>query len=102
MGLFSSDDGPGANGPKRQIEVRQLGHLGPFADLTVCGDGLGPGLLWKGQNGQADGFSHLKADGELDAPLDQGVDELVSGPGTVGARQHGDAALGIEAQWSDG
>ena len=105
VGLFSSDDGSGANWPQRQVEVRQLGHLGPLADLTVCGDGLGPRLLRKGQNGQADGLLHLETDGELDAPLDQGVDEFVTGPGlsvrtNMATPLSGSRPLGLTGNWS--
>ena len=82
--------------------MRQLGHVGPFADLAFCGDGFFPGRGRKGQNGQADVLSHLKSNGELDAAFDQGVDELVRGPGRVGPHQHGDTALGVEAQRCDG
>ena len=102
VGLFSSDDGPGADRPQRQIEVRQLGDLGPFADLTIRGDGLGPDPLRKGQHGQADGLSHLEAMENSMPRFDQSVDELVTGPGTVGADQHGDAVLGSRPNGATG
>jgi hypothetical protein len=83
VGLFTSDDGPSADGPAGQVEVAQLSHVGPFADLTVCRDGLGPRCGWKGQYGQANGLSHLETNGELDAPLHQRVDKAMAGPGAV-------------------
>ena len=44
---------------------------------------------------------------ELDAPLHQGVDELVTGPRRVSAHQHGDAigrveSLGLDRQLGQG
>ena len=97
MGRLSSDDGPGAGWPIGEVEVGQLGHLGPFADLALSGDGFGPGLIWKVQNGQTQGLSHLHTDGELDAPLDEGINELVTGPGRIGPGQHGDPVDRVES-----
>ena len=41
--LFSSDDGSGSFWPTGEVEVGQLGQIGPLADLALCGDGFFPG-----------------------------------------------------------
>jgi hypothetical protein len=98
VGFFASDDGPGALGPVREIhEAGDLGDFGALSNLTARGDGLGPVPLPKSQDGQAHRHAHLRADGELDPPLDQGVDEGTAGSRGVGSHQHGHAAHRVHA-----
>ena len=88
MGPLTPADGPGGGGPGAQIEVVQLADGGTVTEVAVQGDRGHPGVRGNRKHGLPNRLGEVEADGEADAALTQGIEEVVGGAGGVRTGQH--------------